>query len=220
MATFKILEDLHPYLIGSSDFLYKLNKSFKKDLQETLNSIVIQEVKLEDGRIIKAGTIIYRPLQNKKSISDLGFNHYGIVLGTTADNQKLLVDINDKRNVAISPFSEFQLNFKLAQIYTEEHSVELQVILKRVIEMQFALYYFDSFNCRQFVNYCVYGKKESEAVDALGKLTSLVLTPYIEYINFKISMFKDDRDKKIFRDYSQFLSKVNFNVQKLITESA
>ena len=214
---FKILNKLADpnfYQKGLVNFI-QLNKTLKKDIRKRLNTIKDYYIKLENNRIIKAGHIIFRPLANKTEISDNGFNHYAIVLGTTHSGEQLVVDINDKRNVAPDTFENFRLKFPLSLVIVEENDTDLNLILERVIEMQFALYYADDFNCRHFVTYCVYGKKRSEAVKYLTEQISPGINAAISYFDLCLGGAKNEKDKKIFSRSKVFFEKVDNILKEL-----
>ena len=193
----------------------QLNKTLKKDIRERLNTIKDYYIKLDDNRIVKAGHIIFRPLANKIEISDNGLNHYAIVLGTTSSGEKLIVDINDKKNLAVDSFENFRLKFSLTLVHVEENDTDLNLILKRVVEMQFALYYADDFNYIHFVTYCVYGKKKSEAVKYLTKQISPGLNAVISYFELCVLSAKNEKDKKVFSRSKVFFEKVDNIIKEL-----
>ncbi|MGZ5486598.1 MAG: hypothetical protein ACXWFB_11940 [Nitrososphaeraceae archaeon] len=199
---------------GFVDFI-QVNKSLKKDIKERLNTVKYHYIKLDDNRVIKAGHVIFRPLANKMEISAKGFNHYAIVIGTTLLGQKLIVDINEKRNVDVDTFENFRLKFPLNLVHVEENDTDLNLILKRVVETQFALYYVDDFNCRHFVTYCVYGKKRSEAVKYLTKQISPGLNAVISYFELCVCSAINEKDQKLFLRSKTFFEKVDQIIKEL-----
>lgn len=193
----------------------ELNKSLKKDIRERINTIKEFSIKLEDNRIIKAGHIIFRPLANNTEISDYGFNHYAIVLGTTHSGERLIVDINEKRNVAIDSFENFKLKFPLSSVLVEENDKDLKTILDRAIEMQFSLYFADEFNCRHFVTYCIYGKKKSEAVKYLTEQISPFLKASGDYLDLRMKRSKNEKDIKVISSVKVFIEKVESIIKEI-----
>lgn len=205
--------------------LYVLNNILRRDINDKLKTIEPHQkyIEIGDGRIIKAGHIILRPLKGKKDISDLGFNHYAIVLGTSRIGEKLLVDINDERNVDVDTFEKFKLDFGYDKIMEEKNNVDLDLILERVIEMQFACYYVDVFNCRQFVTYCVYGKKYSEAVELSAIIVYTILGFWImkrEITNFRLQNNEANSTDfiKAYSKITDYMKAINENIKKILDE--
>lgn len=221
MGTFKIFDDVVNSTSSNEGMniayqLNKRNKQFSKDIREQIKLIVQKNICLDDGRIIKQGNIIFRPLEKNENISKRGFNHYAIVLGTTAKGEKLIVDIDNKRNVRISLFEDFKLKkFTLNKIMEEKNDIDFNLIAARIIEMQYELYYFDDFNCRHFVYYCVYGKRECEAVKNISSVATPLLDILSTYLQNLAEIQPRPNIKTRILEMSDKVNVINTKIKKL-----
>jgi hypothetical protein len=191
-----------------------LNKLTKKDFQNDFQKIIEESITLQDGRIIKAGSIIYRPLKilGNSNVSSEGLNHYGIVLGTTSTGEKLIVDNNQERNVQIDTFEAFKMDFPLSVIHVESNHIDFNLIKKRILELQYELYSLDSFNCCHFVTDCVYGYRKSKAVLLGAKFLDILIKMHRGYIDYVFS----DSLRKIKLHKEQVIE--NLNAQTFINQ--
>lgn len=178
--------------------LKNLNSQRNKDLFKKLELIFNPEINTVDGRIFYAGDIIFRPLDIVKDDYNLDLNHYGIVLGTAYSGEKLILHISPKYNVEIVSLYKFLSKHNLSNLQVERkpQNISFEEIIDRAKEVKNEIYSATNFNCRHFVNYCVYDKKESLAVQNVSNVVSPFLELVSKYLNYKAS-FQADEHKAV-----------------------
>lgn len=196
--------------------LKNLNKQINKDLFKKLEIKYSPEIKTVDGRTFYEGDIIYRPLDGLKDDCNLDLNHYGIVLGTALNNEKLILHTTSKHNIKIVNLYEFLSTKPLSALQVERKpkEVSFEDIIKRAKQLQSELYSITDLNCRHFVNYCVYGKKESLAVQNICEFASPMLDLIAMYFNYK-SQFQTEEYKHFFIQLTDKIDKINNEIKMI-----
>lgn len=176
--------------------LKNLNKQAKKDLFKDLEFIYKPEMNTIDGRIFYPGDILFRPLDNCNDDFNLDFNHYGIALGTSLRNEILILEITPKHNVRIVNLFKFLLMHSLSelQVKRKPENISFDEIIERAKIVKNEFYSATNFNCQHFVNYCIYGNKESEAVKNISPVVSPLLDLVTKYLIYK-SQFQTEEHK-------------------------
>jgi hypothetical protein len=197
-------------------FLYLKNRLIKNLLAKA-SLLHLNEIHINDQIVLCSGDVIYRPLENIESDWNLDFNHYGIVFGTSNKGEKLILDIASKKNVSMVPFETFLGKHSIKKIGFERKPKDttFETILKRAEELQFEMYSVTNLNCRHFVNYCVYGKKESEAVQNISNIIAPLLDMVTAYLDLKADFQTIQKDKDLIINLNTKIKQVNINIRDL-----
>jgi len=170
---------LEPKKYPQSDFIRNLKKgmelSFLRDLPSQFASDFIELA----GQKYYCGYILKRPLLNKEFGSLKLEYHYGIVLGTSDAGKQLIIEMTKGKNVRIitieqflKPFDLYHLKIELAREFPRDK------IIERAKELRFETYNLFDLNCKDFVQWCIYGVEPFKLSKELNKLY-----PYIKSIN-------------------------------------
>ena len=140
--------------------------TFKKNLPKLKNRHII----LEDGRKVKAGNILRRPIVKNLLFGDI--YHYCFVYGTSIEGSSVIIEMTLENNVKYSDIKEFLKTHSIdsVEIINKETDTKMKDIISRASEWTDDVYHGYTKNCQQFANYCVFGKYVSPGVDFLNKL--------------------------------------------------
>lgn len=187
---------------------------FFKELFEKIESISIFEINTEIG-IIKAGDVLFRPLEVINSDCNLDFNHYGIFLGEL-NNEILILDNNQERNIGIVNLETFlsKHNIKKLQIKKKPENIMFSEIIERAKEIQFKHYSLTNFNCAHFANYCITGDNKSDAIKNIVEILTPLLNIFATYLDYK-SNYQEINIKKTLKEDSIKIKKIIKNIEEL-----
>lgn len=155
--------------IGNIEIDNKFNFDFKKmrelnnlsfvnhipDFNPDINHIFV------NGKKVMLGTIVKRPLDIIPILSSANFEyHYAIVLGTSTQDEEMLIEMTKSRNVSIVTKQDFLANkFTEQQIIIESlppQNITREVIIEKAKEFQFDSYNLLDLNCKVFVEYVIW----------------------------------------------------------------
>ena len=204
-------------IIRQTEIILKnLNKQTKKDLFKDLELIYKEEMNTIDGRTFYSGDIVFRPLDKTKDNLNLGLSHYGIALGTSLRNEILILEITAKHNVRIVNLFNFLSKHSLSELQIERkpENIHFEEIIERATEVKNEIYSATNFNCQHFVNYCVYGSKDSEGVKNISEVVSPFLNLITKYLNYK-SKFQNIDNKEFLLQLADKIDVINDEIKKL-----
>lgn len=148
------------------------NRSIKTGFTNRKPPIVINGIKV-NGEFAKTGTIVVRTLGKSFITELLNEYHYGIVIGTDSNGEEHLIEMTDDRNVNILNKQKFiqphnESHFK---IYSRPQKDFLpEDIYKMAERFEYSKYSLLNLNCRDFVEYCIYGIEPERRSDVLNSL--------------------------------------------------
>lgn len=204
------------------DFVSKsnyVNESLKQKLNSNINlkekEILEYGFDLTSNIYLKSGDVIYRPLSFLKDDLSMQLNHYGIVFGKMKNGDCLILENSDKTNVSFKTLSEFCEPHSINKIKKEQtYGTPLNVVLRRAKEVEHDTYSATDFNCRHFVNYCIYGKKTSEQV----VLVKNILMPALNIMTHVLTLVECDNKNSVYlksiQDFRYKLDLVINNISK------
>lgn len=105
---------------------------------------------------INSGTIIKRPLDKIKPLNKFEY-HYGVVLGTSINDEKIILNMTNENNnnVSIINFEKFikdsKYKFEINQI-----GKTVKGIIERAKNYQYDIYSLSDLNCKDFAYFCSY----------------------------------------------------------------
>ncbi len=203
-------------VMQNDQVLEQLKKRRKESLSEKVSLIFTRQIQLSNNLALNSGDIILRPIKNLKSDWGLDLNHYGIVLGTTSFNEKLVLEITSEKNVQIISLSSFLDGRNINEISYKRkpNDTSFETIIERAKELQFESYMVTQLNCRHFVEYCVYGKRESKAVQNIANIMTPILDITSLYLDYK-ACFHDEKGKKTIYDFRLKIKEISNNIKNL-----
>lgn len=196
----------------------ELNKLIRKsNLSKKIAMIKERSIVLSDGRKLESGDIIYRPLKKLKSDKGLDLNHYAIVFGTNNKDEQLLLEMNEKNNVSFVTIESFMGEFMVNDIRWEKKpaTTAFESIIKRAELLQFEIYNALKMNCRHFVNFCVYNKLESKAVQNYVNIVSPIFEFLILYYEGREKILAKPSDKKLINSLNNLIKEEYKKIKKL-----
>ena len=139
----KFYKQIHKNFIIANDI------SFLKGIPEFNEDFI-----LINGKEIKTGQIIKRPL-NYMGLSKLEY-HYAIVLGTSINNESVIIEMTNDKNISINNLDGFLAKYNKAdiKIETPQPLLSRAEVIERAKSIRYEIYSLVNLNCKDFAYYC------------------------------------------------------------------
>jgi hypothetical protein len=143
------------------DTTYRLNE---------LPRLKSRSIKYGD-KILYTGSIVRRPLKGLAKF----YWHYAFIYGLDTKKRLLLIE-NNEDGVECITWKDFTVGQKWEVFHIEDNPKGFNTIMKRAKEKSKHPYQGAENNCEHFVNYCLFGKEESEQTNNTKKFTDALFS--------------------------------------------
>lgn len=135
----------------------------RKSVIESLPKIPHDFITLSSGKVVPCGTILQRPLKFLP-FPDNFLHHEGVVIGTTASQEEIILEMNDNPNNGINrvDLKGFLSPYDLSHLiinYEPSIPIDKSVLLSRAKKYDFHPYILTEFNCVDFAKWLVFAKR-------------------------------------------------------------
>ncbi|MBL7893863.1 MAG: hypothetical protein JNK50_01125 [Bacteroidia bacterium] len=133
---------------------------------KSIPHIVDDFIKLPNGSIVQSGTILQRPLE-KLPIEHQFLHHEGVVIGTTANKQQVILEMNEtqkRSGIHDVNFKGFMLHYSISDLvvrHTPETPISPSLLLERAKKYRTTLYDVTKFNCQDLAHWLVFAERRS-----------------------------------------------------------
>ena len=163
----------------------------RKSVIESLPKIPHDFITLPSGKVVPCGTILQRPLKFL-SFQDSFLHHEGVVIGTTANQEEIILEMNDLPNNGINKVNlkSFLSTYDSSHLkinYEPSILIDKSDLLSRAKKIDFHPYILTEFNCIDFAQWLVFAKrscsfkeKQFEKCDELISLHEAILSDTLD----------------------------------------
>lgn len=188
---------------SKDEYAKRFNKLFNTGFSNLIPKIVTHGI-IVQGKFLKTGTIVIRPLAKEFLTKISGEYHYAIVLGTDADGILYFLEMtNYPHNIRIANIKEFLDGYLLDRL--EIHDIpkkdftpeDIYVKAKRFEDTAYSIL---NLNCKDIAFYCIYDVEPERRADVINQCMLIVNEMCIKLDEIQIQYATDQIRKEFHQE--------------------